>query len=82
MSLYPSRIFWESVLSHDKSGWNEEILWPTYATYNKEGHPMNSLVEVVNNAMWLMEEQSQQLARILPKSYTDFSDGRVSDSDC
>ena len=41
---------------------------------NKEGHPMNSLGEVVNNAMALIEQQSEQLTGVLPKSYTDFSD--------
>ena len=41
---------------------------------NREGHMMNSLGEVVNNAMQLIEEQSEQLTGVLPKSYTDFSD--------
>ena len=41
---------------------------------NKDGQPMNSLGEVVNNAMLLIEDQSEQLTGILPKSYTDFSD--------
>lgn len=41
---------------------------------NKAGHPMNSLGEVVNNAMQLIEDQSEQLTGVLPKSYTDFSD--------
>ena len=41
---------------------------------NKDGHTMNSLGEVVNNAMQLIEEQSEQLTGVLPKSYTDFSD--------
>ena len=40
---------------------------------NKDGHPMNSLGEVVNNAMQLIEDQSEQLTGVLPKSYTDFS---------
>ena len=35
---------------------------------------MNSLGEVVNNAMALIEQQSEQLTGVLPKSYTDFSD--------
>ena len=35
---------------------------------------MNSLGEVVNNAMELVEEQSEQLAGVLPKDYTMFSD--------
>ena len=41
---------------------------------NKDGHPMNSLGEVVNNAMMLIEDQSEQLKGVLPKSYTDFKD--------
>jgi type I restriction enzyme M protein len=35
---------------------------------------MTSLGEVVNNAMSLIENQSEQLIGVLPKSYTDFSD--------
>ncbi len=46
---------------------------------NRDGHPMNSLGEVVNNAMRLVEDQSQQLAGVLPKSYTDFSDGLLAE---
>ena len=41
---------------------------------NKDGHPINSLGEAVNNAMQLIEAQSEQLTGVLPKSYTDFSD--------
>ena len=41
---------------------------------NKDDHPMNSLGEAVNNAMQLIEAQSEQLTGVLPKSYTDFSD--------
>ena len=41
---------------------------------NKDGHAMNSLGEVVNNAMLLVEEQSEQLTGVLPKDYTMFSD--------
>lgn len=41
---------------------------------NITGQPMNSLGEVVNNAMELVEQQSEQLAGVLPKSYMDFSD--------
>ncbi|AVM42769.1 type I restriction-modification system subunit M [Fastidiosipila sanguinis] len=41
---------------------------------NKDGHSMKSLGEVVNNAMQLIEDQSEQLVGVLPKSYTDFSD--------
>ena len=38
------------------------------------GHPMNSLGEVVNNAMELVEAPSEQLTGVLPKDYTMFSD--------
>lgn len=41
---------------------------------NKDGQPMTSLGEVVNNAMQRIEDQSEQLTGVLPKSYTDFSD--------
>lgn len=41
---------------------------------NHSGEKMGSLGEVVNNAMELIEEQSEQLKGVLPKSYTDFSD--------
>lgn len=41
---------------------------------NLTGQPMNSLGEVVNNAMELVEKQSEQLTGVLTKSYTDFSD--------
>lgn len=41
---------------------------------NISGQKMNSLGEVVNNAMELVEQQSEQLIGVLPKSYTDFSD--------
>ena len=41
---------------------------------NQSGHPMNSLGEVVNNAMELVEAQSEQLTGVLPKDYTMFSD--------
>ncbi|WP_313962015.1 N-6 DNA methylase [uncultured Parvimonas sp.] len=46
---------------------------------NKDGHNMTSLGEVVNNAMELIEEQSEQLIGVLPKSYTDFSDEILSE---
>ena len=39
-----------------------------------EGETITSLGELVNNAMELVEQQSEQLAGVLPKSYTDFSD--------
>ena len=41
---------------------------------NKDNHIMTSLGEVVNNAMSLIEDQSEQLIGVLPKSYADFSD--------
>lgn len=41
---------------------------------NSAGQPLNSLGEVVNNAMELVEQQSEQLKGILPKTYTDFPD--------
>jgi len=41
---------------------------------NQNGHTMNSLGEVVNNAMELVEAQSEQLTGVLPKDYTMFSD--------
>ncbi len=40
----------------------------------EQGQPMNSLGEVVNHAMELVEAQSAQLAGVLPKEYTIFSD--------
>ena len=46
---------------------------------NKDGHAMNSLGEAVNNAMSLIEEQSEQLTGVLPKTYTDFSDEILSE---
>lgn len=46
---------------------------------NKDGQPMKSLGEVVNNAMQLIEDQSEQLTGVLPKSYTDFSDELLSE---
>lgn len=46
---------------------------------SKDGHRMNSLGEVVNNAMHLIEDQSEQLVGVLPKSYTDFSDEILSE---
>ncbi len=46
---------------------------------NKDGQPMTSLGEVVNNAMMLIEEQSEQLTGVLPKTYTDFSDELLSE---
>ena len=44
---------------------------------NISGQKMNSLGEVVNNAMELVEQQSEQITSVLPKSYTDFSDDLI-----
>ena len=52
---------------------------PSAGLRNTESHPMNSLGEVVNNAMALIEAQSEQLKGVLPKSYTDFSDELLSE---
>ena len=38
------------------------------------GKDITSLGDAVNNAMELVEQQSEQLTGVLPKSYTDFSD--------
>lgn len=46
---------------------------------NKDGNTMTSLGEVVNNAMQLIEDQSEQLMGVLPKSYTNFSDEILSE---
>ena len=46
---------------------------------SRDGQPMNSRGEVVNNAMALVEEQSEQLAGVLPKDYTIFSDELLSE---
>lgn len=43
------------------------------------GHTLNSLGEVVNNAMQLVEEQSEQLRGVLPKGYTIFSDALLAE---
>ena len=41
---------------------------------SEDGQQMNSLGEVVNHAMELVEAQSEQLAGVLPKEYTNFAD--------
>lgn len=46
---------------------------------NKDGQKISSLGEAVNNAMQLIEEQSEQLTGVLPKSYADFSDEILSE---
>ena len=40
----------------------------------KDGQDINSLGEAVNNAMQLVEDQSEQLTGVLPKTYTIFAD--------
>ena len=47
---------------------------PSAGLTNWRGEVMNSLGEVVNNAMELVEQQSEQLSGVLPKDYTMFSD--------
>ena len=44
-----------------------------------DGHPLNSVGEVVNNAMALVEQQDEQLVGILPKEYTAFNDSLLSE---
>jgi type I restriction enzyme M protein len=39
-----------------------------------DGQDINSLGEAVNNAMQLVEDQSEQLTGVLPKTYTMFAD--------
>ena len=45
----------------------------------KDGQDINSLGEAVNYAMQLVEEQSEQLTGVLPKSYTMFADDLLTD---
>ena len=52
---------------------------PAQNLTNIEGHVMNSLGEVVNNAMELIEQQSEQLVGVLPKDYTIFSDALLAE---
>ena len=47
---------------------------PSANLTDQNGHVMNSLGQVVNNAMSLIESQSDQLTGVLPKTYTGFSD--------
>ena len=44
-----------------------------------QGKEMTSLGSVVNNAMELIEQQSEQLVSVLPKEYTIFSDELLSE---
>lgn len=43
------------------------------------GNTLGSLGEVVNNAMELIEQQSEQLHGVLPKNYTIFADDLLSE---
>lgn len=45
----------------------------------RSGQPLNSLGEVVNNAMELIEQQADQLHGILPKNYTIFADSLLAE---
>ena len=47
---------------------------PAAGLTSENGQPMNSLGEVVNHAMELVEAQSAQLTGVLPREYTIFSD--------
>ena len=47
---------------------------PSLHLCDVDGNAMNSLGEVVNNAMILIEKQSPMLEGVLPKEYTSFSD--------
>lgn len=46
---------------------------------DRNGAPITSLGEAVNNAMELVESQSEQLSGVLPKDYTIFSDALLSE---
>ena len=46
---------------------------------NQSGHVITSLGEVVNNAMELVEAQSEQLKGVLPKDYTMFTNDILSE---
>ena len=46
---------------------------------NQAGEKMNSLGEIVNNAMALIEDQASQLKGILPREYTKFKDGLLAE---
>ena len=47
---------------------------PSAGIKDANDHPLNSLGEIVNYAMQLVEAQSEQLKGVLPKDYTIFSD--------
>lgn len=52
---------------------------PSLELNSFSGQKMNSLGEVVNNAMELIEQESEQLKGVLPKNYTDFQDTLLSE---
>lgn len=52
---------------------------PSQNLKGHNGQKLGSLGEVVNNAMELVEEQSEQLKGILPKNYTIFRDELLSE---
>jgi len=47
--------------------------------HDAEGHALNTLGEVVNNAMRLVEAQREQLQGVLPQDYTMFADDLLSE---
>lgn len=50
-----------------------------YVNADSETIKLNSIGEIVNHAMELVEEQSEQLAGVLPKEYTNFPDDLLSE---
>lgn len=51
----------------------------SYVNSDGETVKLNSVGEIVNHAMELVEEQSEQLAGVLPKEYTNFPDDLLSE---
>ena len=51
----------------------------SYVNADSETIKLNSIGEIVNHAMELVEEQSEQLAGVLPKEYTNFPDDLLSE---
>ena len=47
--------------------------------HDADGHALNTLGEVVNNAMRLVEAQREQLQGVLPQDYTMFADDLLSE---
>lgn len=52
---------------------------PSAGLHSVSGQPLNSLGEVVNNAMELIEGQSAQLSGVLPREYGKFSSELLSE---